>query len=289
MLGESEAACGASPVLLRNRNKFRRFFSSLPDPTRLGYSHLLDVELQAKYKGDLAVFYHHVSEKHCGELIQLVRREMTLESAHPQTPRFSEDGRELDLVPEVHSEQFFSPKADPNLVAEATNFFKDKWWRNTSSAASGAGRGFATKCRVHRLKFIQKMRQCEKTVWKPTSDGDDNRSRTNEITFHSLDSLVWSLLTDTSGSVDDLGDTTFADVYLFFCRCPLLAYKRHHSTPGRVSREKSQRQKGQPAAAKGGGKKGQPAAAKGGRIHGMGKASGSLGSMGKGWKGFGGH
>ena len=61
----------------------------------------------------------------------------------------------------------------------------------------------------------------------------------------------------------------------------------------RVSREKSQRQKGQPAAANGGGKKVQPAAAKGGRIHGMGKASASLeepaSGGGKGWKGFGGH
>ena len=131
MMAESEAACGASQILLRPRNKCHRFFRSLPDPTRLGYSQLREAELQRKYEGDLAAFYHYVSEKHCGELIQEVAsRDLMMEATHPHTSCFSEeDGEALELVPEVHSAKVFGPELDPQIVAEATHMFTDKWWR----------------------------------------------------------------------------------------------------------------------------------------------------------------
>ena len=71
------------------------------------------------------------------------------------------------------------------------------------------------------------MRTHENTVWKPTSGVGDNKGSTAQITFHSLDSLVWEFVTEYN-----ILDVTFADLYLFFCKCPILAYKRTHSTSG---------------------------------------------------------
>ena len=180
------------------------------------------------------MFYHHVSEKHCGELTQVQRtvlqdidpsgQLMKVESEHPRCyHRFS--AFDADLVPELHSHQFLGPKADTQHVYWATSFFKLKEsWRGRDKIAA----------RI-RENFIREMRQVENTVWKPTSHDEDNKSETADIIYHSLDSLVWCLLTTEDGGWD-LGDITFADVYLFFCRSHLLAYKRTHSTTGECSR-----------------------------------------------------
>ncbi len=74
------------------------------------------------------------------------------------------------------------------------------------------------------------MRTHENTVWKPTSGAGDNKSSTVQITFHSLDSLVWEFVTEYY-----IEDVTFADLYFFFCKCQILAYKCTHSTSGKGS------------------------------------------------------
>lgn len=215
---DSESACGGSKVLLSKREKFLRFFDPkcLPDPTHMGYHHLGGAEWANKFGSSLRFFYHHVSEKHSGELIQIVRQVLPFESEHPECDIFSA-GR--DLVPAVHSSQFFSNDSAAEALRRATSHFKDKWWRD--DAARGASEA--------RRKFITSMRPHANNVWQPTSPAGF-KSNTALIVFHSLDSLVWDFIQRT-----DIDDVTFADLYHFFCRCPLLAYKRTHSTSGKGS------------------------------------------------------
>ena len=59
-----------------------------------------------KYGSSLRRFYHHVSEKHSGELIQITSDVMPGQSDHPWTAEFG-------LLPDVHSSQFFGDDADP--------------------------------------------------------------------------------------------------------------------------------------------------------------------------------
>ena len=106
--------------------------------------------------------------------------------------------------------------------------FKDKWWRD--DAARGASE--------HRQEFIQYMSPHATTVWKPT-DASGRKSATARITFHSLDSLLWEFV----GS-DDIEGITFADRYLFYSRCPVLAFKRTHSTGGKPSLSRRAASKG---------------------------------------------
>ena len=106
--------------------------------------------------------------------------------------------------------------------------FKDKWWRD--DAARGASE--------YRQEFIQYMSPHANTVWKPT-DASGRKSATARITFHSLDSLLWEFV----GS-DDIEGITFADLYLFYCRCPVLAFKRTHSTGGKPSLSRRAASKG---------------------------------------------
>ena len=68
--------------------------------------------------------------KRSGDLIQIVREPLLAEVDRPDSPIFSVG------VPEVHSNQFFSDDSDPQVLAYAKHFFKEKWCRN--DAASGA-------------------------------------------------------------------------------------------------------------------------------------------------------
>ena len=132
-------------------------------------------------------------------------------------------------------------------------FFNDKWWRK--DAASGASE--------LRHDYIRHLRQHGNNIWTPLSDAEDNNSARVSITFHSLDTLVWEFITSETAMRKD--HFNFADIYRCFTRCPLLAFKRAHSTSGAPSqrRRKEKQGKGQPAAAATGTGKGkrQPAAA----------------------------
>ena len=227
MLDSEESACGDSRILLNSRNKFRRFFDTpqtLPDPTHNGYKYLADEEWTDKYEQTLRLFYHHVAEKHDGELIEISRELLADESEHPTF--VGENGWE-DYVPEVHSPQFFADgDLSPDVHGRAVNFFKNKWWRD--DAASGA--------REARDQFIAEMWGYPNAVWRP-SGGET--SQTCQITFHSLDSLVWEVVQSPM-----LGeDVTFADLYLFYCRCPILARTRTHSTAGGYGKGKGKKKK----------------------------------------------
>ena len=110
--------------------------------------------------------------------------------------------------------------------------FKDKWWRQDVRGAE-----------QYRTNFIEFMRQHPNRIWKPIP-GSTN-SYANVITWHSLESLVWNYVTSPAPE-----DITFADLYLFFCRCPLLTCKRTHSTAGKGAAERShQKAKGKGKAA----------------------------------------
>ena len=79
------------------------------------------------------------------------------------------------------------------------------------------------------------MRHVGSDAWKPTLGDEDNKSSRARITFHSLDNLVWEFELTSCLSQDDV---TFADLYLFYVRCPILAYKRTHSTIGNESKQR---------------------------------------------------
>ena len=78
-------------------------------------------------------------------------------------------------------------------------------------------------------------------VWQPSAD-NDYYSDGFKITFHSLDSLVWEVVRRLPNF--DGKDVTFADVYLFFCRCQILARARTHSTPGGYGKRRNEKRKG---------------------------------------------
>ena len=217
MLDDEESACGGSELLLESREKFRRFFNidELPDPTHNGYRPLGAEEWADKFGSSLRRFYHHVSEKHDGELIEVSREFLPGHCAHPEYE--DEQTGTKEWVPEVHSPQFFvaDDQLPPHVRTYAVHFFKQKWWRD--GAASGA--------RAAREEFFQEMWGYPNTVWQPA---DEYTSEMWQITFHSLDSLVWEVVRRSYAS----HDITFGDLYLFFCRCEILARARTHSTPG---------------------------------------------------------
>ena len=74
------------------------------------------------------------------------------------------------------------------------------------------------------------MRKYENRVWHPIGESDDNQSEVVEYSFHSLETLVWEFA--MSHGSDMVPDINLADLYFFFCKCPILACKRGHSTAG---------------------------------------------------------
>jgi hypothetical protein len=105
------------------------------------------------------------------------------------------------MVPEVHSSQFYADNEDDwKIIKWATSFFKDKWWRDDNE-----------KAEWERYKFIRGMRTHANSVWKPIVEADHWTSASYNITWHSLDSLVWMFVTRA-----DLPHVTFAELYLFF-------------------------------------------------------------------------
>ncbi len=230
----SEPACGGSETLLAARPKCLTFFDpkTLPDPTHMGYHHLEKDDWENKFESSLRRFYHHVSEKHCGEFVQIVRQSaFPSECEHPATQIYS-DCQHWHLIPEVHSSQFLSDDAPPEVLQRAISMFKDKWWREDVQGAE--------QCRTD---FIEFMRQHPNRIWKPIPGS--TKSYADVITWHSLESLVWNYVTSPAPE-----DITFADLYLFFCRCPLLTVKRTHSTAGKGAAERShQKAKGKGKAA----------------------------------------
>ena len=107
--------------------------------------------------------------------------------------------------------------------------FQDKVWRTDTPEAQGM-----------RSKFCAKMRQYTNRVWKPQSDAVDNKSEVTKVIFHTLDSFVWEFVTGEYQSDDT--PVNVADLYLCFCRCPILASKRAHSTSGAAAASRRQKQ-----------------------------------------------
>ena len=177
MLDTDESACGDSQFLLESREQFHKFFDigSLPDPTQNGYRHLAADEWEGKFESSLRRFYHHLSEKHDGELIELSR--VVLPGCVAEHPVHGNE-----WLPEVHSPQFFDDDdLPPDVRTRGIAFFKNKWWRG-EEAASGA--------KDFRDQFIADMWNYPNAVWAPLQH-NEWLSKTWKITFHSLDSLVW--------------------------------------------------------------------------------------------------
>ena len=243
MLDPDESACGGSEFLLRRRGKFQEFFDTnhLPDPSYNGWTTLETGVWSKKFLSSVHCFYHHVSEKHNGELIEL-QRECLFEGPAPHPSIWDAYTCNFQFLPDVHSPQFFAENALPQeLRQKAITFFKDKWWRN--SAASGAFQW--------RDDFIREMWMHRNTVWAPTNESNHWMSNRRRVTFHSLDSLVWHVVHQLwpelqggeppSESSPPLADINFSDVYLFYCRCVLLARARAHSTSGAEAKAKLRR------------------------------------------------
>ena len=91
------------------------------------------------------------------------------------------------------------------------------------------------------LTFCSGMRHHNNKVWKPTSGDRDNKSSVAESILHSLDSFCWEWA--ACGARDD-DDVTFGDLYVFFRKCPILAFKRTHSTSGKGAAERPATKKG---------------------------------------------
>ena len=125
MLDDEESACGGSQLLLESREQFRRFFNidQLPDPTHNGYRPRGAEEWADKFGSSLRRFYHHVSEKHDGELIEISRECLPGYCEHPAYED-EQTGME-ELVPEVHSPQFFADdQLPPHVRTQAGHFFE---------------------------------------------------------------------------------------------------------------------------------------------------------------------
>ena len=110
------------------------------------------------------------------------------------------------------------------------DFLNDKQWRTDTHEAEGK-----------RSNFCAKMRQYRNRVWNPECDAADNKSEVIEVIFHTLDSFVWEFVTCDYQSDDT--PVNVADLYFLFCRCPILASKRAHSTSGAGSASRHQKQK----------------------------------------------
>ena len=185
---------------------------NLPDPTTLGYNVLSLDDWTQKFDSSLRRYYHHVSEKHCGEFIQVKLESLGTACGHP-------------MVCDVHSSQFFrDSEENSEIVKWSEAFFKNKWWRADTKHAEW-----------EREKFIKWMRWYDNTVWRPMVESDNWTSGCFRITWHSLDSLVWMFV--TRADPQHLLEVGFAELYLYFCKVQLLTHKRVHSTAGRKSKE----------------------------------------------------
>ena len=195
----------------------------------MGYQHL-DPEHYRIIVRNMRTFFHQLSEKHIGEFVAITRDDLPGECRHPVFEHAFVGAASGALIPDVHAAQFMPYSANAEALEYAQHMFKDKWWRGNHPAAAGT-----------RSDFIYYMRGLENRVWMPTSD-EGTRSRRCRITWHSLETLVWSFVTAYTG---DFEDVNFGDLYLFFCRLPLLTHTRPHSTGGKASREQhSARAKG---------------------------------------------
>ena len=84
--------------------------------------------------------------------------------------------------------------------------------------------------------LCKEVSQYSSKVWKPTSPEGDKKSSVAEILFHCLDSFVLEWV--ASGAQHD-DDVIFGDLEVFFRKCPILAFKRTHSTSGKGAAERS--------------------------------------------------
>ena len=197
MLDTDESACGDSQFLLGSREKFRRFFDidNLPDPTHNGYRHLAAEEWEGKFESSLRRFYHHLSEKHDGELIEISRAVLP--------DRFAEHPvHNYELLPEAHSPQFFADDdLPPDVRARGISFFKNKWWRDEAASCAKEARD----------QFISDMWNYPNAVWAPAGNSNKH-SKTWKITFHSLESLVWEAV-QRLPYVHGGDDVNFGDLY----------------------------------------------------------------------------
>ena len=215
----SESACGGSSTLLELRPKFLRFFDikTLPDPTTLGFNVLAEEDWQGKFGSSLRRYYHHVSEKHIGEVVQL----------NPAGCQYHPNGdialADHPMVPEVHHIQFFQrTELDEDTTKYASAFFKNKWWRSPEQRGAESSKN----------DFIGYMRWFRNSVWHPTEESGYWRSESRQITWHTLDSLVWELATS------DMPRIHFGELYLYFTKSRMMAYQRLHSTPGKDSKKR---------------------------------------------------
>ena len=132
---------------------------NLPDPTQLGYNVLSDEDWLQKFSGSLWRYYHHISEKHCGEFVQIILESLGDSCDHP-------------MLPEVHSSRLYGDTEDNcEIIQWATAFFKDKWWRDDNKRANW-----------ERYKFIRGMRTHSNSVWRPFVEADHWTSASYNIT-----------------------------------------------------------------------------------------------------------
>ena len=225
---ESDSACGGSPTLLRMRRNVLTLFEAgpLPDPDCYGHESLSSGRLETDFQGSLALFYHHVSEHHCGEIVEIQRSTLTTLVPHP-------------FLPDAHAPQFFHKDTDPKILTVAEQFFKDPWWKKKPREEEH-GQSVATqKSKELAVEdFLEKMKDVSNTVWRPV------RSTTwmplgrmkvpqNIVSWHTLDSLVWAW-----AHCDDAPACSFGDLYLFYTRSTLLAYKRRHGKRSSKAKDK---------------------------------------------------
>ena len=126
------------------------------------------------------------------------------------------NGKE-QLVPDVHSQQFSGPGADPAYLGMATRFVKHKCWRE-EPAASNAWDADAHRRYTARCNCCDDIRQYNSKLWKPTSGETNDKSSVAEFVFHGLNSLLWEWV--SSGAEHD-DDVNFEDLSMFFCLCPI--------------------------------------------------------------------
>ena len=59
---------------------------------------------------------------------------------------------------------------------------------------------------------------------------ENSKSYVTEVRFHTLDTLVWDFVQRRPNDAKNF--VNFADLYLYFCKCPIFASKKSHSTSG---------------------------------------------------------
>ena len=212
----SEEACGTSKTLVDLRPRFMRFFDipTLPDPTELGYNVLEASGFKKKYNDSLCRYYLDVSEKHHGEII----------AVHSYNPAGKNNCKIVahPKVPEVHNMQFYNDNdLDEKCMKYAAAMFEDTWWQDS----------YEEEATLYKSEYIQNMRWYENSVWKPTMESDYWGAVSRMISWHTLESLVWEL-----AQLDD-PRIRFGEVYLYFNKSRIMAYKRQYPTSGKDTKK----------------------------------------------------